>query len=108
MFGTAFIRNRRGHLIDQVSIPGARQANHLRKNGGQASTPHSMQCFIPPIVFGNTQAFDSWRVASHLRYFFLERHTLDDILDPLFYRTSMVQENRRLVGQIERGMRCPT
>jgi hypothetical protein len=40
-----------------------------------------VQTFIPPVVFGDVQTWNSWGFVLHLRDLFAESHTANQIID---------------------------
>ena len=59
VLGARFSGNDVGDLMHQISVPGCRQTDRLRKHGRVTSARNSMQPFVPPFVVRNAQALNS-------------------------------------------------
>ena len=56
MFGACLVRYHIECFIHGLVVEGGGHTYGLREDGGQSGASHAMQCFVPPVVGGNTQS----------------------------------------------------
>ena len=59
VLGTCFIGCNHPYLLDQLSIPGSRHTDSLRKNRCVASPGNAVQTLVPPVVGRKGKALDA-------------------------------------------------
>ena len=76
VFGASFIAHHRECLVQGIVIESCRHCDCLRENGCFSGTCDTMQGFVPPIIFGNAEAFDCRSRIHHLSHFLFGSQTL--------------------------------
>jgi hypothetical protein len=79
IFGAYFGGDDIGDRVDEVGVPGGREADGLGENGGNARTGNAVESFIPPIVGGDLEARNGGRYVLHLGNFFFDGHARNEI-----------------------------
>jgi hypothetical protein len=54
--------DRRGHLVQELRIPHAGEADRLREHGDAVTPGDTMERFVPGIVLRNAEALDGGRL----------------------------------------------
>jgi hypothetical protein len=76
------VRNHAGHALHEGSIPGGRETDHLRENGGPAIAADAVAGFVPPVVGRHAEPFDRIVLVHELVDFLRQREPCDQIVDP--------------------------
>ena len=74
-------------VVYQIGIKGRSQSHTLWKDSSQAVSTHSMEGFIPPVVWLNTQSLHRLGIIFHQAQFLLQGELLQQLLCPFSRRT---------------------
>ena len=80
VFGPGFVRDGRGHAKLHIFIPCGAQPDGLGENRCQSGSGYAMQAFVPPVVFGDTQAGNGRSGIHHLPDLFFQCHAADEVV----------------------------
>ncbi len=83
VLGARFVGDRRGDLRHEIEVPGGRQADGLREDGGDARAADAVQALVPPVVLGHAEPLDGRRRVHHLRDLLGQRHARDEVVHAL-------------------------
>jgi hypothetical protein len=85
------------HLLDGRRVEGGGQADRLGEDGGIAVIGDAVERFAPPIIFGDSQAWNRAGLVDELRCLLFGRQASDEIVDAPLDRQRRVAERQRLV-----------
>jgi len=94
MLGAGLVGDGDGGTVDQIEVEGGGHPDRLRENGGNPRASHAVQALVPPVVGGDAQPLDGRSAMHHLRHFFVERHTGNQVRRALGGRAGHIQVKR--------------
>ena len=89
--------------VEEVDVPCGGEADGLREDSGRAGASDAVETFVPPVIGGNVQARDGGGNVLHLRDFFFEGETRDEIVNALIDGERGVEVGRRGLRAGENG-----
>ncbi len=84
--------NGAGDPVMEVRVPCGRQGDRLRENRRLASPRHAVERFVPPMVGGDAEPRNRRAIHHHLRGFFLQTETRNQIRHPFVKRAGWIPE----------------
>ena len=94
--GARLIGNGRGHGLDQLRVPGGRQADGLREHG-ETPRPHNpVQSLVAVVILRESQTLIGRRSSPEQVDLLLEGHPAQQILHPVRHRRTFILVQRNL------------
>ena len=83
--GAGLVGNRAEHIVEEFRVERGGHADGLGING-VASLAHTVASLAPPVVGGDAEAVDGYRLVHHQSHFLLRGEQRDEVLDALLVR----------------------